>query len=69
MGSRFVSISEPVYSSLNTSISLITLLGLALISKLIKRKVANPVRAACGCPVPIEIYQRRCVGARGLLIV
>ena len=50
MGSRFVSSSEPVYSSLNMSISLITLLGIALISKLIKRKVANPARAACGCP-------------------
>ena len=50
MGSRFVSISEPVYSSLNMSISRITFLGIALISKLIKRKVANPARAAHGCP-------------------
>ena len=50
MGSRFVSISEPVYISWNMSISLITLLGIALISKLIKLKVAYPTRAACGCP-------------------
>ena len=39
-----------VYSSPNMSISLITLPGIALISKLIKRKVANHARAACGCP-------------------
>ena len=46
------------------SISLITLLGIALISKLIKRKVANPARAACGCPgahgdIPAQVYMNQ----------
>ena len=51
MRSRFVSTGEPVYySSLNTSLSLIALLCKSLISKLIKRKVVNPARAAHGCP-------------------
>ena len=46
------------------SISLIVLLGIALISILIKRKVANPTRAAHGCPGAHGDIERRCVGAR-----